>query len=99
MMSPFHDSRALLSDGLDDYIGYKLVTVALVFIVLDVTCVGLKFLARHLCRARTGLDDYLALLSLLSSIAVCTVGICKSDTDKASLIHWCFSPRLILILK
>ena len=84
-MSSFHGSQGLLSNGLGDYSGYKLVAAAIVFIVLDVTCVALRFLARHFCRARTGLDDYLAILSLLSSVAVCTVGICESSLHRSFL--------------
>lgn len=41
----------------NDYIGYKLTTVAIVFMVLELVFVALRFLARYVARASFGLDD------------------------------------------
>ncbi|KAL8997507.1 MAG: hypothetical protein Q9188_006310 [Gyalolechia gomerana] len=48
-----------------EYNGYKLTSVAILFIVLEAIFVALRFLARNVARTPWGLDDFLILPSLL----------------------------------
>lgn len=59
----------------NNYIGYKLTTVAIVFLVLEVAFVALRFLARYLARAPFGLDDFFIVPALLFCWGICILAI------------------------
>lgn len=65
----------------DDYIGYKLVTVGIVFIALEGILVALRFLARHFARTPWGLDDFLILPSLLFCWGISILALGKLLTE------------------
>lgn len=81
-MSSSGGSQPLTHQYLEAYIGYEVVTAAVVFIVLDIICVALRILSRHLSKARPGLDDYLVIPSLIFCVAVCAICICKLINDE-----------------
>ena len=74
-MSSSNSPQSLPSQHPEAYIGYELFAVAIVFIVVDVTCVALRICARYLSKARAGLDDYFVIPSLIFCIAVCAICI------------------------
>ncbi|KAI4180910.1 MAG: hypothetical protein L6R41_006944 [Letrouitia leprolyta] len=59
-----------------EYNGYKLTSVAILFIVLEAIFVASRFFARHVARTPWGLDDFLILPSLLFcwGIAILSLG-------------------------
>lgn len=59
----------------DAYSGYKLTTVAIVFIVLEAILVALRFMARHVAKTPWGLDDSLILPSLLFCWGICILSL------------------------
>ena len=76
-MSSSSGSQSLPPQYLEAYIGHELVAVAVMFIVLDIICVTLRISARHLSKARLGLDDYLIIPSLMICVGVCAICISK----------------------
>ena len=76
-MSSSSGSQSLPTQDLEAYIGHELVVVAVLFIVLDIICVTLRISARHLSKARPGLDDFLVVPSLVFCVAVCAICISK----------------------
>ena len=76
-MSSSSGSQSLPPQYLEAYNGHELVVFAIMFIVLDIICVTLRISARHLSKARPGLDDYLVVLSLIFCVAICGIWISK----------------------
>ncbi|KAI4095109.1 MAG: hypothetical protein LQ344_001760 [Seirophora lacunosa] len=59
----------------DEYSGYKLIAVAIVFIVIEGLLVALRFLSRHVARTPWGLDDFLIMPSLLFCWGICILSL------------------------
>ena len=60
---------------LAEYNGYHLRNVAIAFIVLEVFFVGLRYVARYISRAPTGLDDIFMIPSLITNLGLCALAI------------------------
>lgn len=73
-------SSPLTKVYLAEYIGDRLISVCIVFMVLEIICVGLRFVARHLCRTAMGLDDLLVLPSLVFCLGLTALGISQSNS-------------------
>jgi hypothetical protein len=58
-----------------EYSGNKLVTISIVFIILNCVFVLLRFYARSITRATYGWDDYLIIAGFISNIGLCVVSI------------------------
>ena len=59
----------------DDYIGYKLTTLAICFLVIEAVFVALRFLARNIAKTPWGLDDFFILPALLFCWGVCILSL------------------------
>jgi hypothetical protein len=59
----------------EDYCGNKLVTISIVFIILNCVFVILRFYARSITKNAYGWDDYLIIASFISNISLCAVSI------------------------
>ena len=93
-MSSSSGSQSLPPQYLEAYIGHELVVVAVMFIVLDFICVTLRISARHLSKARPGLDDYLVVPSLILCVAVCAICISKLANNNLDISRLSKSFRL-----
>ena len=58
-----------------EYCGNKLVTISIVFIILNTIFVILRFYARSITKTAYGWDDYLIIASFISNISLCVVSI------------------------
>jgi hypothetical protein len=58
-----------------EYCGNKLVTISIVFIILNSVFVILRFYARSITKAAYGWDDYLIIASFISNVSLCVVSI------------------------
>ncbi|KAN0066797.1 hypothetical protein V8E54_015086, partial [Elaphomyces granulatus] len=58
-----------------EYCGDKLVTISIVFIILNSVFVILRFYARSITKAAYGWDDYLIIASFISNVSLCVVSI------------------------
>jgi hypothetical protein len=61
--------------GNQEYCGNKLVTISIVFIILNCVFVILRFYARSITKTAYGWDDYLIIASFISNISLCVVSI------------------------
>lgn len=93
-MSSSSGSQSLPPQYLEAYNGHQLVVFAIMFTVLDVICVTLRIFARHLSKARAGLDDYLVVLSLPFCVAICAIWISKLANDNLNNFRSAQSFRL-----
>ena len=68
---------------LEEYNGNSPVVVAIVFIVLEVVCVALRFLARRISKTAWGADDSLIIPGAISCLSVigCSLGEECFDID------------------
>ena len=66
---------------LDEYIGYRLTGVAIAFIVLNITFVTLRFVARRLGKVPMGIDDILIMPSLLTVLLLCADAFCEQSVS------------------
>jgi hypothetical protein len=69
IMPPFPPSYA------EEDIGSRTLSTAILFIVLEVIVVTLRFTSRRLIRAKLALDDYLIIPSLVFCLGICVVAI------------------------
>lgn len=61
--------------SVEEYSGDKLVTVSIVFIVLNTVIVSLRCYARSITNAPYGWDDYLVFASFISNVGLSVVSI------------------------
>lgn len=95
MASSNTTAKPLRENYLQEYKGDKLIAVAVTLMVLEVLCVGLRFIARRLSKTAMGLDDWLIGPSFvfcfgLAVLSICTYGnlfipprILRSSRDKS----------------
>jgi hypothetical protein len=60
---------------LNEYSGYKLVTISASFITLETIFVALRYYARRLTASATGWDDFIIPLAWFANIGLCVLGI------------------------
>lgn len=63
---------------LGESIGSHVLGCAIAFIVLEISIVALRYSTRYVTHTRSGWDDWLVLPALISSVAVCALGIGKN---------------------
>lgn len=64
---------------LQEYNGLKLIVASVVLTVLEILCVGLRFVSRHLSKTAMGLDDWLIGPSFVFCFGIPVLSICMSD--------------------
>lgn len=64
------------STYLQEYNGTKLVAVSVALMVLEILCVGLRFISRRLSKTATGLDDWLIGPSFVFRFGLTVIAIC-----------------------
>ena len=69
-----------------EYNGNSLLAIAILFIILVSTCVGLRFYARRLGRVKWGVDDILIIPGTFFCLAVC---ICALGKSRLYMINEC----------
>lgn len=75
---------------LEEYNGQVPISVAIVFIVLEVVCIGLRFWARIIGKIAWGADDTLIIIGAILSLAV--VGCCLGERC-LNVDSWSYSKR------
>lgn len=61
---------------LNEYSGHKLIAVSVTLIVLEVLCVVLRFVSRHLSKTAIGLDDWLIGPAFVFCLGLTVLPIC-----------------------
>jgi hypothetical protein len=74
-MSVHHWKLRNESASNEEYCGNKLITISIVFIILNTIFVILRCYARFITKAAYGWDDYLIFASFISNIGLCAVSI------------------------
>lgn len=64
---------------LQEYSGLKLIVVSVVLMVLEIFCVGLRFISRHLSETAMGLNDWLIGPSFVFCFGLPVLSVCMSD--------------------